>query len=204
MSPQHRKDGTSELREQKQRALVQEWETTLHVFRSFQTVDPPQRLHHLGLLFEHLAPWIERGIRNVALRYFLLLPTELALARLFAMAARRAELPRTHEAFLLWVEASVLHDITDPSDALGATNGAVGEPSARLQQRFNQLPFPERALLYLFMVEKNSLNAVAVQAGLSPRDAATALNRLWRKLAGDDPSVQLPLGWQAPENPLGD
>ncbi|TAH37026.1 MAG: hypothetical protein EYC70_08570 [Planctomycetota bacterium] len=202
MGPLKDRDQPSDPAEQRQRALVQEWEATLGVFRTFQTVAVHQRFQHLGLLFEHLAPWIERGIQGIALRYFILLPKELALARLFAKAARKEELPRTYEAFLLWVEGSILHDVTHPTDEIGATNCALGEPSPALQQRFNRLPFPERALLYLFMVERNSLAAVAERAGLSSQACAAALNRIWRKIAGEDASIRLPLGWRAPQNPL--
>lgn len=203
MSSKDRIDHHSHLPEQRQKELLLEWETTLRVFRAFQTVAPQQRFHHLGLVFEHLSPWIERGIRGVIFRYFILLPTELALARLFAKAVRKEELPHAYETFLLWVEASVLQDIAELSDQIGATNCAVGEPSAQLQQRFNKLPFQDRALLYLYMVEKQSLNEVASQAGLTTKSAAAALNRIWRAIAGDDQSVKLPLGWQAPDNPLG-
>ncbi|HEX9794158.1 MAG TPA: hypothetical protein VGC54_09275 [Planctomycetota bacterium] len=185
------------------RQLEQEWQAALAVFRAFRSVPPARRFHHLGLVFESLSHWIERAIRTVALRHFLLLPSEMVLARIFAKAARRRELHPGHEAFALWVESLILRDLADPTDELGAVNGAAGEPSARLQLHFNGLPYRERALLYLYMVERYSLREVADRTGMPAAEAAAQLNRVWDRIAHDDPGVQLPLGWRAPDNPLG-
>lgn len=179
-------------------ALEAEWDATRRVFRAFATAAPERRYHHLGLLFQRLSPWIERGVRNVALRYFLLLPVELALARLFARAARMEDLPPAHDAFLLWAEASVLRDLTEPAGELGIAHGSAGEPSPELQRRFNALPFADRALLYLYLVEGRSVAEVGRRAGLAPARAARALRRIWRRL-GCGEGLRLPSGWRPPE-----
>jgi len=173
------------------------WRTVLRAFRTFRTVPIERRFHHLGLLFEHLAPWIERGIRTAALRHFLLLPQEMVLARLFARAVRREELPDAPEAFLFWVESQILDALADPRDELGTVNGVAGEPGAELQRRFNALPYRDRALLYLYMVEGFSHDQVAETFALPLPEVGCALRRIWRQLRAAGP-LSLPRGWQLP------
>ena len=86
---------------------------------TFQGAQGPERFVQLGHLFQHLAPWIERGVRQVMMRHFLVLPTELIVARLFGLAARRDRLHLSSEAFLFWVESQILRDLSDPEDDLG-------------------------------------------------------------------------------------
>lgn len=179
------------------------WNVVLRAFRTFRTVPVERRFHHLGLLFEHLAPWIERGIRVAALRHFLLLPQEMVLARLFARAVRREELPASPEAFLFWVESQILEALADPRDELGAVNGAAGEPSAALQQRFNALPYRDRALLYLYMVEGFSHDQVAETFALPLPEVGCALRRIWRQIQAEGP-LALPRGWRLPGEAPGE
>lgn len=179
--------------------LVREWLLTRRAFEAFQHLPPGDRPTHLGKLFERLSPWIQRGVRVATMRHFLVLPEEMLLARLFALAARRDDLHGSHEAFGLWIESRILRDLADPEDQLGVVHGASGEPSPELQQRFNGLPVSERALLYLYLVEKRNLPQVARITGISRREIEGALRRAWCKLTRGIPELKLPRGWRAPE-----
>lgn len=193
------KEEFSKTANEKQKQQAAKWLLVKSVFTTFQTAPSDKRFHHLGVLFEHLSPFIEQGIRVAMLRHFLLLPSEMVLARVFAKSARRREMHHTHQAYYIWIEAMILHDLSDPQDELGVVNGAQGEPSAELQQKFNQLPYQDRALLYLYMVEKNSLADVAEQTDIPIAEVAAALHRIWRTILSSDRKVQVPLGWKIPD-----
>lgn len=178
--------------------LQEEWSVTSEAYRAFLSVPARQRFQHLGALFEKLCPWIERAIRGVTMRHFILLPTEMAVARLFAKTCRRENLPKSHVIYQIWVESSILRDVANPKDELGATNGAAGEPGARLQQRFNRLPYADRALLYLYMVERCSVREVSGYTGIPQAYAMEHLGRIWTQVQEGLGEHDLPGGWKAP------
>ncbi|MFK5955724.1 MAG: hypothetical protein QM477_04670 [Planctomycetota bacterium] len=178
--------------------LQEEWSATFKAYQTYLNVPARQRFEHLGALFEHLCPWIERAIAGVTMRHFILLPTEMAVARLFAKTCRRENLPQSHVIYQIWVESSILRDVADPGDELGATNGAAGEPGARLQQRFNRLPYADRALLYLYMVERCSVREVSGYTGIPQAYAMENLGRIWEQVQGGLSEQDFPTGWKAP------
>jgi hypothetical protein len=178
--------------------LQGEWQQTYQVFQEFLAVPNRRRFEHLGTLFETLAPWIERGVRSLTVRHFILLPTEMAVARLFAKTCRRENLPKSHVIYQIWVESSLLRDVADPTDELGSTNGAAGEPSARLQRRFNRLPYADRALLYLYMVERCSVREVSGYTGIPQAYAVESLGRIWAEVREGLGARDVPHGWQPP------
>lgn len=178
--------------------LEEEWEETYAAYQAFLEVPARKRFEHLGALFEHLCPWMERAIRSVTIRHFILLPTEMAVARLFAKACRRESLPQSHVIFQIWLESSILRDVANPRDELGATNGAAGEPNALLQRRFNRLPYADRALLYLYMVERCSVREVSGYTGIPQAYAVENLGRIWAKVHDGMARKDLPKGWRTP------
>jgi len=178
--------------------LQEEWSATSEAYQAFLSVPGRKRFKHLGALFEHLCPWIERAIRGVTMRHFILLPTEMAVARLFAKTCRRENLPQSHLIYQIWVESSILRDVANPTDELGATNGAAGEPGARLQQRFNRLPYADRALLYLYMVERCSVREVSGYTGIPQAYAMQNLGRIWELVRVGLSQQDLPRGWKPP------
>ncbi len=179
--------------------LVREWLLTKRAFQAFQNLPETERYSHLGKLFERVEPWIKRGIRVAVVRHFLVLPEEFLLARLFAKAAKRDALHDTHEAFGLWIESRILRDLADPEDQLGVVNGASGEPSAELQGRFNQLPTADRAILFLYLIEKRNPAQVARATGILPAEIRASLLRIWQVLTRGIDELHLPKGWRAPE-----
>ncbi|MBC8327794.1 MAG: hypothetical protein H8E31_03515 [Planctomycetes bacterium] len=179
--------------------LVKEWLLTKRVFQAFLTLPAEERFQHLGKLFERLAPWIERGIRVAVIRHFLVLPQEMLLARIFAKAAKREALHDSHQAFGLWIESQILRDLADPVDQLGVVNGASGEPTAELQRRFNGLPMADRALLYLYLVEKRSQPQVARATGIPRPEIDATLQSAWRQLTRGLDELKLPRGWRKPD-----
>ena len=183
----------------KSKELQAHWKNTRRVFKAFQSSPSNSRFHNLGVLFESLTAWIERGIRLTVVRHFLVLPTEMLIARLFALTTHREELHDSYEAYLMWVESIILRDLADPSDSLGVVHGASGEPSAELQQRFNELPMSDRALLYLYMVEKNSLSEVAKRTKIPNKEVARKIERVWRIVSAGNPELELPIGWHSPK-----
>lgn len=178
--------------------LQEEWCTTSEAYQAFLNVPTRERFQHLGVLFEQLCPWIERAIRGVTIRHFIILPTEMAVARLFAKTCRRENLPKSHVLYQIWVESSILRDVANPKDELGATNGAAGEPGARLQQRFNRLPYADRALLYLYMVERCSVREVSGYTGIPQAYAMENLGRIWAQVEEGLEDYDLPNGWKTP------
>lgn len=181
------------------RRLEEEWLETFRAYQAFLQVPSRERFEHLGTLFEHLCPWIERAIRSVTIRHFILLPTEMAVARLFAKSCRRESLPQSHVIYQIWLESSILRDVADPRDELGATNGAAGEPNALLQRRFNRLPYADRALLYLFMVERCSVREVSGYTGIPQVYAMENLGRIWSQVHEGVAEEELPPGWRRPQ-----
>ena len=175
--------------------LEREWQAVLDAFQAYRSVPPEQRFHHLGRLFEKVAPWLERGIQAAVLHHFVLLPKEMAVARLFAKTTRRDSLPDSYAIFLIWVESNILRDVADPRDELGAVNGASGEPSGELQKRFNRMPFDDRALLYLFMVERCNLEEVNTNTGIPVAHAQEQLARIAKRFS----DLDLPRGWRRPD-----
>jgi hypothetical protein len=182
-----------------ERRLAEDWQAACRQYQAFLDVPARQRFHYLGKLFELLCPWIENAIRGVTMRHFILLPTEMVVARMFAKACRRESLPKSHVIFQIWIESIILRDVANPRDELGAINGASGEPSARLQQRFNRLPLEDRALLYLYMVERCSVHDVSSYTGIPPSTAAANLQRIWKQVQGGGEALVLPRGWRAPD-----
>lgn len=173
--------------ERQRRRQADSWQRTLACFHDYLASPPDHRVHVLGRLFEVLSPWLERGIRSTALRHFLLLPTELLLGRLFAEAVHREDLPTSPATFLIWVEGTILRQIADPRSDLGLSNGAPGEPPAALQARFHALPYAERAVLYLAMIEGSQSPRVAERTGLAPDNLQRRLDAIWEGLqTGED------------------
>jgi DNA-directed RNA polymerase specialized sigma24 family protein len=177
----HDTDLVRDLERQRRREAAS-WQATRAQFRDYQVAEPVQRVQLLGQLFEALCPWLERGIRSTALRHFLLLPTEMLLGRLFAEVVHRAELPSRPATFLMWVEGTILRRVADPNSDLGVTNGAPGEPPAELQARFHSLPYAERAVLYLAMMEGCDSQRVAERTGLAPKTLQQRLDAIWQGL----------------------
>jgi hypothetical protein len=189
--------GTRTILDQQQKRFVAEWRDLLATFRDYQVSPPENRVNLLGDLFEKCSPWIERGVRSTSMRHFLLLPTEMLVARLFARVAHRDDLPDHHGAFLMWIEGNILTDLADPSDDLGVCNGAPGEPPAELQQKFNNLPFSDRALFYLYMVEDFDAAALADKTGMPKPKLSQALQQVWRQLEKESEGP-LPGQWKPP------
>ncbi|MGB0953170.1 MAG: hypothetical protein ACPG31_08080 [Planctomycetota bacterium] len=189
----------SHIPESLEQQLQADWEQTYQAFQDFLQVPERLRFQHLGSLFEVLYPWIERGVRSLTVRHFILLPTEMAVARLFAKTCRRESLPKSHVIFQIWVESSLLRDVANPKDELGSTNGAAGEPSARLQHRFNRLPYADRALLYLYMVERCSVREVSGYTGIPQAYAVESLGRIWARVQEGLSERDVPRGWRSPQ-----
>ncbi|MCP4092010.1 MAG: hypothetical protein GY747_01065 [Planctomycetes bacterium] len=179
--------------------LAEDWQATCRQYQAFLDVPSRKRFHYLGKLFEHLCPWIENAIRGVTMRHFILLPKEMVLARMFAKACKRESLPKSHVIFQIWIESIILRDVANPKNELGANNGASGEPSALLQQRFNRLCLEDRALLYLYMVERCSVAEVSSYTGIPQVTAVENLSRIWKQVQGSGAALELPRGWRAPQ-----
>ncbi len=190
--------GLRTLLDQQQKRFSEEWRELLGTHRDFQVSPPEKRIKLLGELFEQCSPWLERGIRSTAMRHFLLLPTEMLVARLFARIAHRSDLPEAHAAFLMWIEGQILTDLADPSDELGVCNGAPGEPPAALQEKFNNLPYSDRALFYLYMMEDFDASALAQKTGMTQPKLGHLLKQIWRHLESEVAPEHLPSQWNPP------
>lgn len=189
---------SSESVSAKTAAFEQAWQEVHLAHEAFVKAEVRERSARLGELFTALSPLLEQAIHQVALRHFLLLPLEMALARLFARTIRRGQLPQSRLMYQLWVESSLLQALADPSDALGSTNGAPGEPSGELQVRFHRLRQADRALLFLYLVEGCSVQEVVQFSGIPQTKVVADLRRVWRLLQRGG-SVPFPESWHYPE-----
>lgn len=201
MLPPHREDLSVERAGPERRARREAWQAARSAFVAFWTLPAAERLAGVGRLLEQLAPWIERAIRDVSRRYFLLVPHRELIPRLFVQILQRDALPDTPEAFLLWGEAAVLSSLGEAGTARPAACASAGGAPAPAWRRFNALPFRQRALLYLYLVEKKGLADVAEEAGVTVAATAAALARAWCELTGPDAAHSLPEGWLPPEDP---
>ena len=166
------------------------WRQTRQVFRSFQGAPAARRMEGLAALYDHLFPWVERGVTAAVARHFLLLPREITVARVLARAVRRRELPAHPSVFLLWVEAEVLAGVSEESGAPGtAVSCAEGDPSPRLRAWFHGLPARDRALAWMLLVEGRQPAAAAALLGLPPLRLQRRLQEIEERMreAGLDP-----------------
>lgn len=178
---------------------AQQWAEARSAFQAFGALPPDQRPRHAGLLLQPMAAWILEGIQQASRRYYLLVPGEAAFARLFAQLTSLEQLPDQSEDFLAWIETRLLRDLGALIQEAQHAPGSASEPPPALIERFNRLPFRWRALLYLFLVERQSLPDLAQQLQLPQLAAARAVRRAWHKVAGPDPPPSLPSAWQRPD-----
>lgn len=178
-----------------------QWAEARQAFQAFRALAPEQRPRHTGLLLQHLSAWLLEGIRQFARRYYLLVPTAAALARLFAHSTQLERFPASAEDFLLWTESHLLCHLDDLVREQMQAPDRPSEPPGAFLQSFNRLPFQERALLYLFLVEGESVQALAQRLQMSPLAATAAIARLWSKTAASVPHLELPARWQRPDAP---
>lgn len=173
------------------RVLARAWEAARAAFHRHAELAPAERSRHVGRLLEVLAPWIQEAVRAVERRYFLLVPEQSALRRLFWPLVEQDALHDTPASFHLWVESRVLREL---GAFITALPGSGEEAAASLAQRFNVLSFRERALLWWWLVEGQDPAAVAAGAGLEPTEAEARLRDLWRRVSGGALPLESP-GW---------
>ncbi|PCJ55559.1 MAG: hypothetical protein COA70_00260 [Planctomycetota bacterium] len=67
-----------------------------------------------------------------------------------------------------------------------------------MQQRFNRLPYADRALLYLYMVERCSVREVSGYTGIPQAYAMENLGRIWAQVEEGLQDHDLPKDWKTP------
>jgi hypothetical protein len=178
--------------------LSRDWEFTLSAFESYRELPPHKKYRALGKLFEKLCPWIERGIQAAVVSQFVLVPTEQVISRLFARTTQKESLPKSYLLYLYWVESSVMRSIVSADEKFTVVAQTVGEPSVALCERFNQLTFIDRAMLYLYVVESCSVADVCDHTGIAYPKLLEDIPKLWGKLVSGQPSTAAPVTWKMP------
>lgn len=178
--------------------LQRDWGVTLRIFNDYRELPPHRRYRALGQLFERLCPWIERGIHAVTWSHFVLIPTEQALARVFAHTTQKEALPKSYVLYLRWIESIVMRGLVKEDECFTPEKHTPGDPGARLCARFNSLALRERELLYLYLVEGCSPTEVSDNLGISYPQALEAIPKLWARIQGTEPRSMIPTTWQIP------
>lgn len=178
--------------------LSRDWEFTLAAFESYRELPPHKKYRALGKLFEKLCPWIERGIQATVVSQFVLVPTEQVISRLFAQTTQKEALPKSYLLFLYWVESSVMRSLVNPAERYGVVAQTIGEPSVALCEKFNQLPFFDRSLLYLYVIENCTAAEVCDNAGVAYPRLLEDLPKLWAGVSAAVPPSHVPKSWRIP------
>ena len=178
--------------------LERDWDYTLRAFEAYRELPPHKRYRALTKLFEKVCPWIERGIQAATLNHFVLVQTESVIASLYAQAAQREALPRSHMLFQHWVESYAVRIAGQGLAANSVTRQTPGEPSAEFCDRFNRLHYHERAIMYMYMVEKCTITEVCDNGGFPYPTVLRAVPQIWATLKGQDKVVAIPRDWKIP------
>lgn len=179
--------------------LSRDWEFTLSAFESYRELPPHKKYRALGKVFEKVCPWIERGIQAAVVNQFVLVPTEQVISRLFALTTQKEALPRSYLLYLYWVESSVMRSLVNPAEKYGVVPQTIGEPSVAMCERFNQLNYLDRAMLYLYVVENCSVAEVCDNTGIAYAKLLEDLPKLWLRVLAEDAPNRVPQAWQIPK-----
>jgi hypothetical protein len=178
--------------------LDRDWGVTVRLFDQYRDLAPHRRFRALGELFERLCPWIERGLHSVAWNNFVLIPTEQAVSRAFAHTTQKESLPRSYVLYIHWIESMAMRGLARREEAFVPERDTPGDPGARICARFNSLPYNERQLLYLYVVEGCSATEVADNTGMPYPYILETVPRLWDRVAHGEPRTKIPVKWQIP------
>lgn len=178
--------------------LSRDWEFTLSAFESYRELPPHKKYRALGKVFEKVCPWIERGIQSAVVNQFVLVPTEQVISRLFALTTQKETLPKSYLLYLYWVESSVMRSLMNPAEKYGVVPQTIGEPSVAMCERFNQLNYLDRAMLYLYVVENCSVAEVCDNTGIAYPKLLEDIPSLWRQLVEGAPIGRIPESWKIP------
>ncbi len=178
--------------------LQRDWEITLRAFLEYRDLPPHKKYRALGKLFERICLWIERGAQSTVLNQFVLLPTEQVLSRMFARTTQKEALPNSFLLYLYWIESSIMRGLATPNERFIVVKQTPGEPSVVLCEKFNQMNFLDRSVLYLYVVEKCTPTEVSDNTGIPFPQVIESLPALWEHVAADEPKSQIPAGWQLP------
>lgn len=178
--------------------LERDWDFTLRAFEAYRELPPHKRYRALPKLFEKICPWIERGIQASVLNHFILVQTETVVASLYGQVSQREALPRSHILFQHWVESYVGRVAAKGVEACSVTPSTPGEPSAAFCDRFNRMPYQQRMMLYMYMVERCTITEICECTGTPYPEVLRAVPRLWHALKSPDKKSETPSTWKYP------
>ena len=180
----------SELEQQ----LEVEWSELCAHFLSAQEQKPSERLNFFGELFEQLQPWLEESIDDVRNDNYLLLSTEALVSYLFILLLSRDQLPPANCVFNLWIESLTLSRANEIIKYGAQLQGCPGEAPLKIQQRFNKLTKRQRAIFYLYIIERGQLQEVSRAIGMTPREIHGKIPSLLEAVGVDENIA--PYGWR--------
>ena len=147
-----------------------------------------------GELFEQLQPWLEESIDDVSSDNYLLLSTEALVSYLFVLLLNRDQLPPANCVFNLCIESLALSRANEIIKYGAQLQGCPGEAPLEIQQRFNKLTKRQRAIFYLYIIERGQLKEVSRAIGITPREIHGKIPSLLEAVGVDENIA--PYGWR--------
>ena len=183
-----------QLNNELEQKLEVEWSELCAHFLSAQEQKPSERLKFFGELFEQLQPWLEESIDDVSNDNYLLLSTEALVSYLFILLLNRDQLPPANCVFNLWIESLTLSRANEIIKYGAQLQGCPGEAPLEIQQRFNKLTKRQRAIFYLYIIERGQLKEVSRAIGITPREIHCKISSLLEAVGVDENIT--PYGWR--------
>ena len=183
-----------QLNTELEQKLEVEWSELCAHFLSAQEQKPSERLKFFGELFELLQPWLEESIDDVSNDNYLLLSTEALVSYLFILLLNRDQLPPANCVFNLWIESLTLSRANEIIKYGAQLQGCPGEATLKIQQRFNKLTKRQRAIFYLYIIERGQLKEVSRAIGITPREIHGKIPSLLEAVGVDENIA--PYGWR--------
>ncbi|MBC8368421.1 MAG: hypothetical protein H8E25_00325 [Planctomycetes bacterium] len=183
-----------QLNNELEQKLEVEWSELCAHFLSAQEQKPSERLKFFGELFEQLQPWLEESIDDVSSDNYLLLSTEALVSYLFILLLNRDQLPPANCVFNLWIESLALSRANEIIKYGAQLQGCPGEAPLEIQQRFNKLTKRQRAIFYLYIIERGQLKEVSRAIGITPREIHGKIPSLLEAVGVDENIA--PYGWR--------
>lgn len=183
--------------------LEEEWRVAIAIFNAYQKAKPQVKIHYLGLLFEHISPFIRRALRSVEERSFFILSPNWYVPELMEKLSSNIRIAQSPEAFELWVEKVIQEYLLGLAQF--ETRDGPGEDEETLalfafQNRFNRMGYEQRFVVYQYCAQGQSLESMAGLLEESCDELKTRLHIAWMILTRAGQRVRIPTDWRIPDS----
>ncbi len=195
--PEMKKNTPNNFKHCPGREVAAEWSEVCTRFFTAQQQKPSERLKFFGELFEDLQPWLTESIDRVSNDNYFLVSTEAIVSYLFILLLKREQLPPVNGVFDLWVESLSLSKANKILEIGAKLQGCPGEAPLDIQQKFNKLTKRQRAIFYLYIIERGQLAEVSQAVGIPAEKIKYKMPKLWDAVGVNESFV--PYGWRKKE-----